>query len=83
MKRQLYLLHGVKLDNVLVVELPQHVKLPHLHLMSAVVARQVENFDGYQLTRPLNKKNDTHNNQKGEKGQLLGKHQSDVFPAKM
>lgn len=48
-----YLLHGQQPDDVAVVELPEHLELPHLDVMGAVVAQHVEDFDGYQLTRPL------------------------------
>lgn len=45
-----YLLHSKEFNNVDVIEPLQHLKLPHLHLIRPVVAHQVKDLHGNQLT---------------------------------
>lgn len=35
------------------IEFPEHLELPHLDLVGAVVAHYVKHLDGHQFTRPL------------------------------
>lgn len=48
-----HLFHSKQLDDIAVVEFPQHLKLPHLDLMGAVIAHHVKHLDSYQLARFL------------------------------
>ena len=43
------LLHREELDDVLMVQLPQDLKLPHLHLAGPQVAGRVEDLHSNQL----------------------------------
>lgn len=44
------LLHGEELDDVLVVQFFQHLKLPHLDVQRPQEAQVIEHFDSVEIT---------------------------------